>query len=389
MLPFTSIGFFIVSAILVVIALIVKRFASRYVKYNHLLLIISSLYVTIFYPYPVHVAVFVVYSYLVYYLFSFIIKFRNKLTGIIVLLLPMILVKSDVRFHFYPFTLNSIITFAGLSYMSFRTVQLYIDTTPDSKRPSLLSYINFLIFFPTILIGPIDRYERFNGDLKGGYGRINNERFLHGLQMIVYGILHKYIIAELISRYLLFNLDPNSKEIPDMLGNMYAYSAYLYFDFAGYSAMAIGLGALFGIDVPINFNKPFLAKDPSDFWRRFHKSLGDWLKDYFFRPMYMYLSRKKSLKRFPLAKQNVALFMTFLLMGLWNGFQSFFIISGAIFGIYSVVHNTYMFYSRKKKRDIVFGKMSPSLKRWISIFIMFNLACFAIYIFSGRFPFLN
>ena len=143
-----------------------------------------------------------------------------------------------------------------------------------------------------------------------------------------------------------------------------------------------------GIDVPFNFDKPFLSRNPQDFWRRFHKTLGDWLKDYFFTPFYMFFSRKKSLKSYPLLRQNIAMFSTFLLMGCWNGFQKNFIISGILFGIYSVVHNSYLHYCKKKKRDIVFGNLNESVVKWISIFIMINFAAFSIYIFSGRCPFI-
>ena len=199
--------------------------------------------------------------------------------------------------------------------------------------------------------------------------------------------MHKYIIAEFINKYWLETIDIHSKSVLTMANCMYAYFAYLYFDFAGYSALAIGTGKMLGIDVPVNFNKPFLAKNPQEFWQRWHKTLGDWLRDYFFKPFYKTLSTYKKMKPFPLLRQNIALFLTFLLMGCWNGFRFHFILSGSIFGFYSVVHNSYIYYSKKNRRDIIFGNLPKSVIKWISIFIMFNLAAFSVYVFSGKLTF--
>jgi membrane protein involved in D-alanine export len=237
------------------------------------------------------------------------------------------------------------------------------------------------------LIGPIDRFNRFSADLDGGYDRLNSTRFLEGWQILVFGVLHKFIIAEVINRYWLGPIDAGSKEFWVMMNSMYAYYAYLYFDFAGYSAMAVGLGKIMGIDVPINFNKPFLAVNPQDYWRRWHKSLGDWLKDYFFMPFYKAFSKWKFMKPYPLLRQNISLFLTFLLMGCWNGFKLNYILSGSIFGVYSVAHNSYVYYCRKKGKDIVFGNLSQLTVKLISIFIMINMTAVAIYVFSGRIPF--
>ena len=157
---------------------------------------------------------------------------------------------------------------------------------------------------------------------------------------------------------------------------------YLFFDFAGYSLLAIGAGNFIGIDVPINFNKPFLSVNPKEFWKRWHKSLGDWLNDYFFKPIFKDLTSRGVFKS--ITRQNIALLLTFTLMGFWNGFELHFILSGILFGIYSVIHNYYVYRCKKTKRDVLFGSLSPTIVRFISIFMMFNAVTFAIYIFSGN-----
>jgi len=387
-LPFANIEYYIIAFLSIIVLLLVKQFLRKYISFNIILLLLSVLFIAFYYPKPIHIVLFVTYSYIMYYLFNNIIKLKNKLLGTIVLLLPMILVKAGIKVHYYPFEVSHWMSFAGLSYISFRIVSVYIESKPGSKPVNILKYLNFLLFTPTLLIGPIDRFNRFSKDIDNGYKNISIQNFSKAWDLLVLGIAYKYIIAEIIDRYWLNNFSIESKNIIDMTANMYGYYFYLFFDFAGYSSMAIGVGKMMGIDVPINFDKPFLARNPQDFWRRFHKTLGDWLRDYFFMPFYKYFTKKKSLKKYPLMRQNIALFATFMLMGVWNGFSKNFILSGVIFALYSVIHNTYVHYSRKSGYDIVFKNLEEKYVKWISIFIMFNLAAFSIYIFSGRFPYL-
>ena len=209
-----------------------------------------------------------------------------------------------------------------------------------------------------------------------------------GWHALIKGIAFKYVLAEIVERYWLHQFDAGSKEIIFMLNTMYGYYFYLFFDFAGYSFMALGIGKMLGMNVPVNFTNPFLAVNPQDFWRRFHISLGDWLKEYFFTPLYLFFTRKKSLKKYPLTRQNIALVLTFLLMGCWNGFKLNYLLSGFLFGVFSAVHNTYTVECKKRGRDIVFGNLNPQAIKIISIFVTFNLVAFALYIFSGRCPFI-
>jgi len=259
-----------------------------------------------------------------------------------------------------------------------------MDKAPDEKIVNVTTYFNFLSFTPTMLIGPLDRLNRFKSSEDNGFAAINADNFLIGWDNFVKGLAFKYICAELVDRYWLNIFPEESTEVLHMANTMYAYYFYLFFDFAGYSFMALGIGKMMGIIVSVNFTNPFLAQNPPDFWKRFHISLGDWLKDYFFTPLYLFLSRKKKLKPYPVARQNTALFLTFCLMGCWNGFRLHFMLSGALLGLYSVVYNTYAIQCKKKGRDVIFGNLNPRLVRLISIFLMFNLIAFALYIFSGK-----
>jgi membrane protein involved in D-alanine export len=184
------------------------------------------------------------------------------------------------------------------------------------------------------------------------------------LGKFVLGLLFKFIIAETIRRLILSNL-MNDGSFFFHAQYAYAYLFYLFFDFAGYSLLAIGAGNFIGIQVPINFNKPFLAVNPKEFWKRWHKSLGDWLNDYFFKPIFKDLTSRGIFKS--ITRQNIALMLTFTLMGFWNGFELHFILSGMLFGLYSVIHNYYVYRCKKAKKDVVFVGLKTQVVRIISI----------------------
>lgn len=385
MVPFSTYDFFVFMAVFILITAGTK-YIFRTEHYKYVLACLNAYFLFVIYPQPLLFAALVIFSWAAIYVFSEFIRPKIKLWGILVLLAPMLLVKSDIRFE--TFNLNDIISFAGLSYASFRIMGYYMDKGPKDKMAGFISFFNFLSFTPTLLIGPIERYGRFRASEDKGYISITGDNFLKGWNYLVRGIVFKYILAELIDRYWLNITPQTSYNILDMANNMYAYYFYLFFDFAGYSWMALGIGKMMGMTVPVNFTNPFVAVNPQDFWRRFHISLGEWLRDYFFTPLYMYMSRKKILKKFPVSRQNIALVLTFTLMGCWNGFNTHFILSGLLLGIFSVIHNIYIYRCKKNDRDLFFGKMNPLLVKVLSIIIMFNAVAFALYIFSGRCPFI-
>ncbi|MBK9479608.1 MAG: D-alanyl transfer protein [Bacteroidetes bacterium] len=387
MLPFSSYEFFILMALYIGLIVLCKQIvAARF--YSVVLAVLNLGYLLFVYPEPLHFLLLILFSYLITYLLSDLLKVANKLIGIVVLLLPMLLVKFDIRIATYPFVLNNLLSFAGLSYASFRIMGYYMDKAPDEKMSDALTYFNFLAFTPTLLIGPIDKFSRFKNSLEKGFSSINSTNFIAGWDALMKGIAFKYIFAELVQRYCLSVVDKESSELLPMLITMYGYYVYLFFDFAGYSLLALGIGKMMGMEVPVNFTNPFVAMNPQDFWRRFHISLGDWLRTYFFTPLYMFFTRKKGLKKYPLFRQNISLVLTFLLMGCWNGFKFNFILSGLLFGLFSAIHNTYVVQCKKKGKDVIFGNLNTTAVRIISIVITFNLVAFALYIFSGYCPFI-
>lgn len=386
MLPFSAPEFFILLGLYIGIILLCKQWLKDN-AYRYVLAVLNGSYLLVLFPQPLHFIGYIVYAFVFTWLSLNVFRFRKKIWGILLLLLPMLLVKAHIKTDGYPFDWSGLLSFAGLSYAAFRVTGFYMDSPNGSKMPHPVSYFNFLSFTPTLLIGPIERFSRYVKTESTGFSNITADHFSEGIAMLVKGIAFKYVFAEITDRYWLQLTPAGSTDILHMTSTMYAYYVFLFFDFAGYSWMAFGFGKMMGIAVPVNFGNPFLSVNPQDFWRRFHISLGEWLKDYFFTPLYMVFSRTQRLKKYPLTRQHLAMFLTFLLMGCWNGFTANFIISGALFGIYSVVHNWYVVTCRKKGRDIIFGNLPPRVVQIASIFIMINLVAISLYIFSGRSPF--
>jgi membrane protein involved in D-alanine export len=278
-------------------------------------------------------------------------------------------------------SIKMIIQIAGLSYIVFKAIGMYLDIWRKPGFVNVLDFYNFLTFVPTLLIGPLDRFERFNTDIKNGYASVNTSMYGKAWNNFILGLLFKFILAEAVRRLVLSQLVDDGS-FGYHVSYMYTYLFYLFFDFAGYSLLAIGFGNFLGIDVPINFDKPFLSVNPKEFWKRWHKSLGDWLGDYFFKPIFKYFTSKKIFES--MQRQSIALFLTFTLMGFWNGFELHYIVSGMLFGVYSMVHNYYANQCKKQKKDVFFGNLNEKWVRVLSICIMFNLVAIAIYIFSGN-----
>jgi membrane protein involved in D-alanine export len=318
------------------------------------------------FPDPLHAIIFGVYFYLVYSCLCARPGPKYTKTAIFLALLPMIVSRSTAE-----------VRFTGLSYISFRAYHVMMDAELLGSV-GFFEFFTFLTFFPSVTAGPIDRLQNFGQQLRRGYESLNFANFTAGYQIFVVGAVMKFVLAELVTKAIELE---NPREFLDHFIGMYRYSAYLYFDFAGYSAMAIGCALMIGIRLPENFNHPYLAQNPTDFWRRFHITLGEWLRDYFFKPIYKFFYDVPLLATRPLLRQNLALFLTFLLMGCWNGLKPNYVLSGSLFGIYSAGYNSYIHWRKVNRRP-------ASTSVWAktgSIALTVTLCCFALYIFSGEY----
>ena len=385
-LPFTSVLFFQYLLSCIALALGIKFVFKGKLSFKFVLAFLTLAYIGLLFTKPLHLVGLILYLYTASLSLRKFYKSDNLILPMLVLSLPIFLMKT---LSIIPSTTEStllisakdIVQIAGLSYMVFKVISLYIDERRSKSIISFIDFFNYTAFAPTLLIGPLDRFKRFNTDVENGYANMNLKMIGKGWNNLILGLLYKFIIAEAIRRYVLVNLVDDGSLLYH-LSYMYTYLLYLFFDFAGYSLLAISFGNFLGINIPINFDKPFLAVNPKEFWKKWHKTLGDWLNDYFFKPIFKFLTSKKY--KTSITRQNIALMLTFTLMGFWNGFQLHYIVSGMLFGLYSVIHNYYVYKCKRTKKDVVFGNMNPKMVRIISIFLMFNSVAFAIYIFSGK-----
>lgn len=276
-----------------------------------------------------------------------------------------------------------IVAMLGLSFATFRAVDvlLYADKKIEIDAFEYAAYL----FFPlTLLAGPMYRWRDFKVDLAESFGRISVNRTLAGLEELALGIVQKFLIADAVNRFFLENLDSHDYSVKGIAANAIAYTAFLYFDFAGYSNMATGIGKMLGLNLPRNFNNPILSQNPQDFWRRWHISLSDWLRDVIFMPIYMALSRSRFFASRRLLAQNIALFSTLFVMGIWNGINRHYVLSGAMFGASAVAYN--MLVSLAKSKPSFALIFENNIIRFIGRIANLAFIALALYVFSGRSP---
>ena len=272
---------------------------------------------------------------------------------------------------------HHILGFIGISYMTFKAAQIVIeiyDGLIKEVRPFEYAYL--LLFFPTILSGPIDRSRRFSKDLQKKVSRTEYLELLgDGIYKILLGMVYKMVIAALL--YFAMNQLGMGRDILSVIIYYYAYGFYLFFDFAGYSLMAIGTGYIFGIRVPDNFNRPFISRNINEFWNRWHITLSHWLRDYVFSRITMACMRT-SLRKNRTMIAVIAFMINMTLMGCWHGLTSYYIIYGLYHGVllscYEIV-----------RRKAIYKKYAG--KRWFAFlewFVTLHLVLFGFFIFSGR-----
>jgi membrane protein involved in D-alanine export len=270
---------------------------------------------------------------------------------------------------------TSYVAFLGISYVTFRSLDVIICIQDGLiTRLQAGPYLAFLLFFPTISSGPIDRYNRFAAELAHRRSRAEFLKDLDGaVHRVFRGFLYKFILAALVKE---FWLDPVAKGtgLTNIISYMYAYTFYLFFDFAGYSAFAIAFSYLLGIHTPENFNRPFLASSIVDFWNRWHISMSSWFRDHVYMRFIMASMRGRWFSSKVFAS-SVAFYVSFGLMGLWHGTSAHYI-------IYGFYHATLLTGSTIMSPR----KVQPTTLSWkiANIFVTFHLVSFGLLIFSGR-----
>ncbi|MDR3156612.1 MAG: D-alanyl-lipoteichoic acid biosynthesis protein DltB [Lactobacillales bacterium] len=286
---------------------------------------------------------------------------------------PLFLVKCKVSF----------LGFLGISYLTFRVVNIVMELRDGLiKKVPVFDFLYFLYFFPTISSGPIDRFRRFQKELKEpikDYGKFLNR----GIFCIFQGFLYKFIIAYLLDIYCVDPLELEIMKLPSFLnlaGYMYSYGFHLFFDFAGYSFFAIGISYLMGYEIPKNFHLPFASKNIKEFWNRWHMSLSLWFRDFVYMRLVYWLMKKKLIKS-PIKISNLGYFALFLLMGIWHGFTWYLIAYGLYHAVLMCVTDIWIRFKKKHKGLIPENKGMD----FLNIVLTMHAALIGFLIFSGIF----
>ena len=272
-----------------------------------------------------------------------------------------------------------LLAFIGISYMSFKTIQIMLEISDGliKEKISVKDYLQFLLFFPTVSSGPIDRSRRFLKEINEVMPRKDYlELAGSGIYRIVLGFLYKVVLSTYVYQ-MLFALS-NTGTVVYSIKYMYLYTLYLFFDFAGYSLMAVGSSNILGIQTPMNFNKPFLSIDIKDFWTRWHITLSTWLRDFVFSRVLMQVIRKKWFKN-RLHNAAYAYMVNMLVMGFWHGISVSYIAYGFYHGVLMSGFEIY-----QKKSNFYKKNKNKTWYKLISWFVTINLVMIGFFIFSGE-----
>jgi alginate O-acetyltransferase complex protein AlgI len=224
----------------------------------------------------------------------------------------------------------------GVSFYVFRHVGYLLDVKAERYPATndLWSFLAFSFYFPQISAGPISSYQDIARQFASLPERLENEQATSGLVHISYGLAKKVLIADQIGLFLTSNINTPGN-FPGLIPAWYiliAYAVQLYFDFSGYTDLALGISALFGIKLPSNFNSPYLAQDVNDFWKRWHISLSTWFRYYLFSPLSRSLLKNWGQARREWAQYS-ANFLTMALIGLWHGAGWGYLLWGVYHGL--------------------------------------------------------
>ncbi len=235
----------------------------------------------------------------------------------------------------------------GFSYIAFRLIHILRDKQsgrlPELSLPDFATYV---VFFPTLAAGPIDRVERFVKDLQKDFVLKQNDLLLAG-QRITIGLFKKFVIADLLALIALSDtLAVQARTTGWMWIHLYAYTFQIYFDFSGYTDIAIGIGQLVGIKLPENFLSPYSKPNITQFWNSWHITLTQWIRSYFFNPFNRWIRRYKSIPAW--AMILIGQLTTMVLIGLWHGITWNFILWGTWHGLGLFIQNRWSDFAKTR-----------------------------------------
>jgi len=264
------------------------------------------------------------------------------------------------------------ISWLGFSYIAFRLIHTLREhekgALPDVD---LVEYFNYVTFFPTMVAGPIDRFDHFQKSFQNPDNH-HNMRIIYSGQRISIGLFKKFVVADLLSLIALNEV--NASQIHSSIWmwiSVYAYAFLIFFDFSGYTDIAIGMACLLGIEIPENFSHPYAKKNLTLFWNSWHMTLTQFFRTYYFNPLARYLrtgKRKWSVWLIILTTQ----ISTMVLIGFWHGIIINFVLWGLWHGIGLFIQNRWSNSLGASIEKKFTSKLSNLLINGVNIFLTFN-----------------
>lgn len=329
--------------ILIIIYFITKN------KYKNLVLLIFSL-LFYFLGEPKYIVILLLSCLINYYLSKLMYKSNKPKIYLLILVLYNVIQLLIFKYtDFFISNLNNIINTSipftyivmpiGISFFTFQTLSYVIDVYNKKHKPanSLIDFMTYVSLFPQLVAGPIVRYIDVENDLKTRTTSFN--KFAIGIKRFTIGLSKKVLLANVLGEFI--KTITTTTVLSSWLKPI-SYTMQIYFDFSGYSDMAIGLGLMFGFKFRENFNYPLIANSITDFWRRWHISLSSWFRDYIYIPLGG--NRVSKLKWF----RNI--FAVWFLTGFWHGASWNFIIWGLYFGVILVIEKLFVGKYLKRTR---------------------------------------
>ncbi len=235
----------------------------------------------------------------------------------------------------------------GISFFTFTQIAFLVDTYQDKvKEFRFIHYSLFVTYFPHLIAGPVLHHKEMMPQFADDENyKLKAENFAVGTAIFILGLTKKVLIADNLSPLVAPVFSGYNPQFVEAWLGLLAYSLQLYFDFSGYSDMAIGLSRLMGVKLPLNFNSPYKATSISEFWQRWHMSLSRFLRDYLYIPLGG--NRHGAFNRY----RN--LLLTMLLGGLWHGANWTFVIWGGLHGLYLCINHSWQFLMTKTTKPLV------------------------------------
>jgi len=278
------------------------------------------------------------------------------------------------------------LSWLGFSYVSFRLLHTVLDRKAG-RLPSvpLAEYVNYVIFFPSFAAGPIDRLERFTHDLNCPTA-LDRDGWIDAGRRLFLGLFKKFVIADSLAWIALndvFAQQVNSSAWMWVL--LYSYSLRIYFDFSGYTDIAIGLGRLLGVRLPENFASPYLKPNLTQFWNSWHMTLTQWFRSYFFNPLTRVMRSSRQPVPFFLIIL-IAQVSTMVLIGLWHGVTVGFVLWGLWHGAGLFIQNRWSDLMKDHMPARVKTRTGQMVLHYSGIFLTFNFVSLGWLFFSLSTP---